>query len=108
MDLPRDNYWNEQTGFHPWYTSHGSPSVGPNSIWMWSANNRGEGMNLAYNFLSQKNYCIETTFTFTTGNDNNIPPNARSNIYLTGTQVFGASSMGAPFPPLPAANQLVW
>ena len=85
MDLPTDNSWNDQSGFHPWYPSHGSPSVSPNSIWMWSANSIGEGMNLSYNFLSQKNYCIETTFVFTTANDNNINSSARSNIYLTDT-----------------------
>lgn len=51
MDLPPNNSWSNQSGFHPWYPSHGTPSVGLNSIWLWSANGIGEGVNLAYSFL---------------------------------------------------------
>ena len=65
MDLPNNGYWNDHAGTPPWYPSHGSPSVGPNSIWMWSYNNIGEGVNLAYSFGNSLRYCMETTFTFT-------------------------------------------
>lgn len=50
MDLPTDGYWQDPAGSPPWYPSHGSPTVSPNSIWMWSYNGRGEGVNLTYNF----------------------------------------------------------
>lgn len=48
--LPYDSKWNKLAGSDPWYTSHGSPSVSPNNIWMWSYGGRGEGMNLKYHF----------------------------------------------------------
>ena len=75
---------------------------------MWAANDIGEGVNLAYNFMGQKNYCMEATFYFTNGNDNKINPDAKTNIYLTDTQVFGGTAIGASFPPVPAQNQLIY
>ena len=50
MNLPTDSHWNDPIGQDPWYTSHGSPTVSPGSIYMWSYNNIGEGINLKYPF----------------------------------------------------------
>lgn len=84
MDLPNDPYWNDPTGHHPWYPSHGSPTVAPNSIWMWSYNSYGEGVNLAYNFISGKRYCMETGLTFTK-QAGVIVAGSNANIILTPT-----------------------
>lgn len=48
--LPNDWHWNEKGGSDPWYTSHGSPTVKPGEIYMWSVHGIGEGMNLKYPF----------------------------------------------------------
>lgn len=83
MDLPQDPYWDDQNGAHPWYPSHGTPTVSPNSIWMWSYNNNGEGVNLAHNFLANKRYCIETTMKLSLHPSAVNYANARTNIVLT-------------------------
>ena len=46
MDLPQDSSWSTNVPVGVWTSSHGTPSVNPNSIWMWSYNNWGEGVNL--------------------------------------------------------------
>lgn len=63
--LPNDWHWNEKNGSDPWYTSHGSPTVKPGSIFMWSVHKIGEGMNLKYSFEKSRKYCVETLFSFT-------------------------------------------
>lgn len=44
MDLPVNSSWTSQTGVNNWYQSFGSPTVSPNSAWMWSYNSKGEGV----------------------------------------------------------------
>lgn len=46
MDLPSNGSWVSAEPVGGWTTSHGTPSVGLNNIWLWSYNNRGEGVNL--------------------------------------------------------------
>lgn len=43
-----------------WYTSHGSPTPGASSVWLWSYGGGGEGMYTCFNFESGKQYklCI--------------------------------------------------
>lgn len=36
QNLPNDWHWNTPSGAHPWYSSHGSPTVRPGAIGMWS------------------------------------------------------------------------
>ena len=58
MNLPADGSWVEGDAVDGWTSSHGTPSVGPNSIWLWSHSNYGEGVNLEYEFKKDKKYCI--------------------------------------------------
>jgi|GEM_PF-5326315 len=39
-----------------WYTSHGSPTPGTSSVWLWSYGGGGEGMYTCFNFESGKQY----------------------------------------------------
>lgn len=43
-----------------WYTSHGSPTPGTSSIWLWSYGGGGEGIYTCFNFENGKQYklCI--------------------------------------------------
>ena len=51
MNLPPNEYWSTNVPVDGWTSSHGTPSVGPNKIWMWSYNNYGEGANLQHSFI---------------------------------------------------------
>ena len=70
--LPTDSSWTDQNSF-PWSQSHGTPTVSPSSIWMWSYNGRGEGVNLAHNFVKDEEYCIDGVFSLDTHNGNQAP-----------------------------------
>lgn len=91
MNLPSDGSWNDPAGSPPWYPSHGTPTVSLNSIWMWSYNGRGEGVNLAYNFQANKRYCMETTMRLSTAGNGSIYPNGRINIVLSPNIINGLS-----------------
>lgn len=108
MDLPANSYWNDQSGHYPWYTSFGSPSVSPNTIWMWSMQSYGEGMNMAYNFIANKDYCVEVKWTHTQSNNGILSPNSRPNIHLTPSQVFGGNNTGNLVPPFPTPIQTLF
>jgi len=105
-NLPNDWHWNTPVGSHPWYTSHGSPSVQPNSIYMWASSNIGEGMNMSYNFKKNIEYCVDFNFYFT--GSNITPPTSKINLILTPNTIVGTYSTGAPIPPYPSPNNIVW
>ena len=41
-----------------WYTSHGSPTPGSSSVWLWSYGGGGEGMYTCFKFESGKQYKV--------------------------------------------------
>lgn len=83
MDLPQDSYWSTNVPVGVWTSSHGTPSVSPNNIWMWSYNNWGEGVNLQFNFSKNQKYCLETVLSTKVRNNGTPNPNAYANIFLT-------------------------
>ena len=86
INLPANNGWTNQNGIPPFYPSHGTPTTGPGYVWMWSYNNRGEGLNIASTFNKDDEYCIDTLFDLSTHN-NQVPvnTNARARLHLTGS-----------------------
>ncbi|QYJ67741.1 T9SS type B sorting domain-containing protein [Flavobacterium litorale] len=84
-----------------WYTSHGSPTSGTSSIWMWSYAGNGEGTYTCYNFESGKEYriCISLINENIPGTLGYVNPDA--NFYIQ-------ASNGAFTPtPTPTGNQTI-
>lgn len=95
----------------PWSVSHGTPSWGNGSVWLWSyfSNNQqsiiGEGVNYSgYNFIQGEQYCV--TFAINATTNNNQMPNANStmNVVLTPNAVNGN---GFVVPATPNPNQVL-
>ena len=106
MNFPNDNYF--ITSYENWSASHGTPSVFPNSAWIWSANKIGEGMNFKHSFISGKNYCIESLFQQFSYSPNNLG-SKYSKIVLTPNPVYAPpnGTLGQPIPSTPNPNQLL-
>lgn len=105
---PQTSYDN----LHPdWQISHGSPSVSPGQFWMWSRNDRGEGMNYSgYNFIQGEEYCITFEATLNTQSGTAAANNAYFRVAATHGNITGLISYGnggRPIPPLPATNQII-
>jgi len=66
-NLPKDSHWKSTTPVSNFSVSHGTPSVSPNKIWLWSYFNVGEGVNLHWNFNQGKTYCLKSSVKLTTG-----------------------------------------
>lgn len=94
----------------PWRVSHGSPSWGTNSVWLWSYSNSGEGVNYSgFNFVQGEEYCVSFTLNART-NTNQIPnANSRMNVVLTANPVIGnvSNSGGGTTPNVPAGSQSI-
>lgn len=91
-----------------WQSSHGSPSVGPGSAWMWSANGLGEGINYhSYNFVAGRQYCITLVANTVVRGGGLADPSAHFRIFATPTDVIGTVTTGggASLPALPSPNQ---
>lgn len=96
----------------PWSNSHGTPSWGATSVWLWSyfQNNTisGEGVNYSgFNFVQGTDYCVSFTLNATT-NTGQIPNAGSSmNVILTPNAVMGivGSNTNNPVPPTPNPNQ---
>ena len=58
MDLTGNGSWVSAEPVGRWTSSHGTPSVGPNILWMWSYNGGGEGVNMQYTFTKGERYCM--------------------------------------------------
>ena len=97
------------TPFGIWDPSHGSPTTGTSSIWMWSRAGVGEGVNLPYNFVKGNNYCIENLIAFSRTNSNSSYANTRANILLTPSALNGSNTAysGNPPPATPTPNQVL-
>ncbi len=104
---PESNYNNA----HPdWQTSHGSPSVSPGSIWMWSANGVGEGINYqSYNFEAGKEYCISFEATTVVRGGGAANANAYFRVAATQGNVMGVYTPGggAPLPALTTPSDVI-
>lgn len=97
--------------YNGWTASHGSPSVGPGYAWMWSYNNRGEGMNYSnYQFSAGLDYCIEVRTSTNTRGSASPHSSAVADITLTTSAVKGTvtSAGGATIPAKPSPNQTLW
>lgn len=110
MDFPPMNQF--KGTFLNWQVSHGTPSVSANSVWMWSASNIGEGINLAASFQKGKDYCIESTLTLSRMTSGTNPPPAPSasnaNIDLTVGPILGSTAnLGTPIPNLAGPSQQI-
>ncbi|TCI93755.1 T9SS type A sorting domain-containing protein [Tenacibaculum sp. M341] len=96
-----------------WSVSHGTPSWGTNSVWMWSysVNNQiyGEGVNYSgHNFVQGVEYCI--SFTLNAQTNNGALPNANSsmNVFLTPNTINAVQGgTGDPLPAVPTPNQQI-
>lgn len=86
-----------------WKSSHGSPSYGPGSLWMWSYNNNGEGVYYdGVTFIAGNTYTICLDLQTRTHNGSAPNPAAAFNVYLTnGLTPSETGSGGAPIPPTP-------
>lgn len=104
---PEQNYNNA----HPdWQTSHGSPSVNTGSIWMWSANGVGEGINYqSYNFVAGKEYCISFEATTVVRGGGLANPGAYFRVAATQGNVMGVYTPGggAPLPALTSPSDVI-
>ncbi len=97
-----------------WSNSHGSPSWGSNSVWLWSyrsGNIIGEGVNYSgYNFVQGEEYCV--SFTLDAGTNAATPApnqNCSMNVFLTQAAIVGAQSVGGgnPIPAITNPNQQI-
>lgn len=103
MNFPHDAYFT--SSYESWKTSHGTPTVSPNSAWMWSANRIGEGLNLNANFIKGRDYCTEFLLTLSRYAQN-APAYSAANIDLTNGSIIGSTTtLGTPIPPLTYPNQ---
>jgi hypothetical protein len=59
MNFKHDSSWSNSLPINGWSKSHGTPTVSPTSIWLWSYNNYGEGVNYEYHFEKGLEYCYE-------------------------------------------------
>lgn len=104
MDFPNQNQF-----FGPWLNwqaSHGTPTVNTNSIWMWSANQIGEGINLAANFKKGNEYCIESLMNLSWVSNSPAPGGSFANVDLTNGPIIGTfNSFGTAIPSLTSPNQ---
>jgi len=95
---------------NPWSVSHGTPTWGNNSVWLWSYTNTngqqvGEGVNYSgKNFIQGEQYCISFTLTNTTNTGNNPANNVSMNVMLTQNPLNGN---GFVIPPVPNPNQVL-
>ncbi len=98
-----------------WSNSHGTPSWGNNSVWMWSYFSNGaqsiigEGVNYSgFNFVQGQQYCVSFNINATT-NTGQIPnANSMMNVVLTQNAINGVQGgTGDPVPGTPNPNQTV-
>lgn len=84
-----------------WYTSHGSPTPGASSVWLWSYGGGGEGMYTCFNFESGKQYKV--CLTIRTDN----PPGSLG--YENQDAIFNIQASNGDFFPLPVnpLNQVI-
>ena len=93
-----------------WQASHGSPSVSQNSAWMWSYNNRGEGINYhSYNFVKGRTYSITANASTMVKDGATANSQAFFSIVATVNEVIGnvTSSSGGAIPVIPAPSQII-
>lgn len=93
-----------------WVDSHGSPSWGTSSVWTWSRNDRGEGVNYSgYNFVKGQEYCVSFTLNASTSTGQRPNANASMNVRLTENPVIGNRRPrgGARIPAVPNPNQQI-
>ncbi len=97
-----------------WSNSHGSPSWGSNSVWLWSyrsGNITGEGVNYSgHNFVQGEEYCV--SFTLAAGTNTPTPApnqNCAMNVFLTQGTIIGGQTPGGgnPIPANSAINQQI-
>jgi len=102
MSFTPNPYYNNS---HPdWQVSHGTPSVNPGSIWMWSAIGNGEGINYnSYNFIQGQEYCV--TFEATTVVRDEVFANTDAYFTVVATQNSVTSS--TDLSGLPPINQVI-
>lgn len=98
-----------------WSVSHGTPSWGNNSVWLWSYVNQytnriiGEGVNYSgFNFVQGEEYCISFSLDAQTNTGGLPNVNSSMNVMLTPNAVIGApTNPGAPIPGTPNTNQQI-
>ena len=97
-----------------WSNSHGTPTWGNNSVWLWSYFQNGaasgEGVNYSgFNFVQGEQYCVSFTLTATTNNGNLPANNVSMNVILTPNAVQGnvGSNVNNPIPATPNPNQVI-
>ena len=100
-----------------WSESHGTPTWGNNSVWLWSYQIAGNGFNVGgegvnysgFNFVQGEQYCVSFTLAADT-NTGNLPANNVSmNVILTQNAVVGTtgSNTNNPIPATPNPNQVL-
>lgn len=100
-----------------WSESHGTPTWGNNSVWLWSYrqvgngfNRGGEGVNYSgTNFVAGQQYCVSFTLAADT-NTGGLPANNVSmNVILTQGAVVGitGSNSNNPIPATPNPSQVL-
>lgn len=79
-----------------WFVSHGTPTYGPSEVWMWSYQNRGEGIYTCYNFIAGHQYrvCLSARYAGTTNLGDMLISACSGLVGVAGTT-----------PPTPASNQ---
>jgi len=86
-----------------WHVSHGTPTYGPSSVWMWSHSSVGEGVFTCYQFVAGRTYnvCFRANYAGTnaTGVFNVFAANGLLSTYV-------AFPAGGP-PPTPTSSQLI-
>ncbi|MEM6719278.1 MAG: T9SS type A sorting domain-containing protein [Bacteroidota bacterium] len=99
-----------------WSPSHGSPTWGNNSVWLWSYTNFnnntvGEGVNYSgFNFQQGLQYCVSFTLNATTNTGQAAPANNYSmNVILTQNAINGnvSNTSGGTMPNIPAGSQQI-
>ncbi len=93
-----------------WTYSHGSPSIGSNGFWLWSYNNKGEGINYSgYNFVAGQTYKICFVANTSTHNGSTPNPNATFNIVGTNGPVngFNTATTSSPIPTAPLGSMSI-
>lgn len=93
-----------------WTYSHGSPSVWPGGFWLWSYNNKGEGINYSgYNFIAGQEYTI--CFVASTQTHDGTPANASATFNIVGTNApvggYTTTTSSSPIPAIPAGSQVI-
>ncbi|WP_452601369.1 T9SS type A sorting domain-containing protein [Pontimicrobium sp. MEBiC06410] len=99
-----------------WSDSHGTPSWGSNSVWLWSYYSgftqsiTGEGVNYSgYNFVQGEQYCVSFNLDAAT-NTGQIPNvNSMMNVVLTSNAVVGntGTNTNNVIPNTPTPNQTI-